>query len=355
MYLADVVGRGIRPRFIGERVAGGMVMSAPLEDDVDRIIVCERGIGPPAEWRTVRFDEVADAWQRLTGESLHGAPTRWVERVHRYHPPGHAYRQGRVLLAGDAAHVHLPAGGQGLSVGVQDAANLGWKLAATSPGGPRTDCSTPTTASGTRSGHGCCEHPGPGHALPRAARSTAARAVDRAVRYQREAGIWPGSSAGWTIRYDVAPAARGGQGGASPLLGRRMPSRELVTTAGLTTTTRLLHQAQGVLLDLAGDAGLRDEGGTIVEGQRRHRERPPRRPGPGPLSPAGRPQQARPRPTRPQPPRTPWPPRTPCSSIPTATWRGRARPAARPAEPLAAALHRWFGGPSRARIRHARA
>jgi flavin-dependent dehydrogenase len=132
MYLADVVGRRIRPRFIGERVPGGMVMSAPLEDGVDRIIVCESGTVPTAEARrAVTFAEVADAWQRLTGESLHGAETRWVSTFTDATRQVTQYRRDRVLLAGDAAHVHLPAGGQGLSVGVQDAANLGWKLAAT--------------------------------------------------------------------------------------------------------------------------------------------------------------------------------------------------------------------------------
>ncbi|WP_370949740.1 FAD-dependent monooxygenase [Amycolatopsis sp. cg5] len=129
MYLADVAGRNIRPRFIGERVPEGMVMSAPLGDGVDRIIVCPRGV--PHTDRVVTFDEVADWWEKLTGESLHGADVRWVSAFTDATRQVTEYRRGRVLLAGDAAHIHLPAGGQGLSLGVQDAANLGWKLAAT--------------------------------------------------------------------------------------------------------------------------------------------------------------------------------------------------------------------------------
>lgn len=129
MYLADVAGRNIRPRFIGERVPEGMVMSAPLGDGVDRIIVCPRGA--PHTDRVVSFDEVADLWEKLTGESLHGADVRWVSAFTDATRQVTEYRRGRVLLAGDAAHIHLPAGGQGLSLGVQDAANLGWKLAAT--------------------------------------------------------------------------------------------------------------------------------------------------------------------------------------------------------------------------------
>ena len=66
-----------------------------------------------------------------------------------------AYREGRVLLAGDAAHVHSPVGGQGLNTGVQDAANLGWKLAQVVKGSRRNACWIPTMASATRSLPGC--------------------------------------------------------------------------------------------------------------------------------------------------------------------------------------------------------
>ena len=66
-----------------------------------------------------------------------------------------SYREGRVLLAGDAAHVHSPVGGQGLNIGVQDAVNLGWKLAQVVNGHRRKACSTPTTPSGTRSLPAC--------------------------------------------------------------------------------------------------------------------------------------------------------------------------------------------------------
>ncbi len=59
------------------------------------------------------------------------SPT-WITRFTDMTRQAAAYRAGRVLLAGDAAHVHSPVGGQGLNTGVQDAVNLGWKLA---PGG----------------------------------------------------------------------------------------------------------------------------------------------------------------------------------------------------------------------------
>lgn len=130
MYLADVAGLSLRPRPIGERVPGGMVMNGPLEDDVDRIIACPVG-APPGPERNLAFAGIADVWERLTGESLHGAHARWVSTFTDATRQVTQYRKNRVLLAGDAAHIHLPAGGQGMSVGIQDAVNLGWKLAAT--------------------------------------------------------------------------------------------------------------------------------------------------------------------------------------------------------------------------------
>lgn len=129
-YVADIAGCGIRPRAIGERVQGGMVMAVRLEDGVDRIVIHPDDL-PPRDLETVTFTEIADSWQKLTGESLHGADVRWVSCFTDTSRQAAHYRRDRVLLAGDAAHIHIPAGAQGLSVGVQDAVNLGWKLAAT--------------------------------------------------------------------------------------------------------------------------------------------------------------------------------------------------------------------------------
>lgn len=130
MYLADVTGCDIRPRMIGELRPNGMVMAGALGEGYSRIIVCETGT-PPDRDRKVTFVDVADAWQRLTGESIHHGAARWVSRFTDATRQVTEYQRGRVLLAGDAAHIHLPAGGQGMSIGVQDAVNLGWKLAAT--------------------------------------------------------------------------------------------------------------------------------------------------------------------------------------------------------------------------------
>lgn len=244
MYLADVVGRAIRPRFIGERVSGGMVMSAPLEDGVDRIIVCEDGTVPTEDSQSLTFTQVADAWQRLTGESLHGAEVRWVSAFTDATRQVSEYRRGRVLIAGDAAHIHLPAGGQGLSVGIQDAANLGWKLAAMIKGWAPDglldtyhDERHPVGARVLRNTHaqGMLYLSGEEIEPLRVVMSEliAIPAVGRHLS---------GMVSGLDIRYDVGSSGH-------PLLGVRMPDRELERLDGSSVRVAdMLHGAQGVLI-----------------------------------------------------------------------------------------------------------
>lgn len=252
MYLADVVGRNIKPRFIGERVPGGMAMSAPLEEGTDRIIVCEDGTPPSDGRHALTFSQVADAWQRLTGDSLHGAETKWVSAFTDVSRQVTEYRRGRVLLAGDAAHIHLPAGGQGLSLGVQDAANLGWKLAATI-GGWAPDGLLDTYHSE--------RHPVGARVL----RNTLAQGMvylngaemDPLRAVLAELAAIPdaarhlaGMVSGLDVSYDM------GQSPAHPLVGRRMPDSELQLCDGSRSrVSATLHPARGVLISAA-DRGL---------------------------------------------------------------------------------------------------
>ncbi|MDS0135816.1 MULTISPECIES: FAD-dependent monooxygenase [unclassified Amycolatopsis] len=254
MYLADVVGRDIRPRFIGERVPGGMVMSAPLEPGVDRIIVCERGVPHRERGEAPDFAEVADAWQRLTGESLHGAETRWVSAFTDATRQVTQYRRGRFLVAGDAAHTHLPAGGQGLSLGVQDAVNLGWKLAATVRGWAPPDLLDTYHSE---------RHPVGARVL----RNTRAQGhlylsgeeveplrevVAELIRIPEVGRHLSGMVSGLDIRYDVGP-------GTHPLLGRRLPGAFLPTGRGLLT-----GPAAGAATDWATRIELRPGGEPVL-------------------------------------------------------------------------------------------
>ncbi|WAX76356.1 FAD-dependent monooxygenase [Streptomyces sp. KMM 9044] len=266
MFLADVVGCGLKPRFLGERLPNGMVMAAPLKEGVDRIIVCPHGTPARERDDDITFAEVAAAWQHITGEDISGGSAEWVSSFSDATRQVGEYRRGRVLLAGDAAHIHLPAGGQGLSAGVQDAANLGWKLAATvrgtapaglldtyhgerHPVGQRLTMNT--RAQGTVFLGGEQSDP---------LRALFAELIEHDAVKKHLAGI----VSHLDIRYDVdvAGASEGaGQDAAPthhPLLGRRLAKRPLTGADGETDTFRLLHPARGVLLDLADDVEVRD-------------------------------------------------------------------------------------------------
>jgi 3-(3-hydroxy-phenyl)propionate hydroxylase len=162
-----------------------------------------------------------------------------------------SYRKGRVLLAGDAAHVHPPQGGQGLNTGVQDAVNLGWKLAQVVNG---------TSPDGLLDTYHAERHP----VGARVQRDSLAQGVLRATD-ERTAALratmaellgmdeprrsFAGTMSGLDIHYDL------GEG--HPLLGRRMPDLDLVTADGPRRVFALLHDAKPVLLNL-GDPGSLD-------------------------------------------------------------------------------------------------
>jgi hypothetical protein len=162
-----------------------------------------------------------------------------------------AYRAGRVLLAGDAAHVHYPVGGQGLNTGVQDAVNLGWKLASVVKG---------TSPDGLLDTYHAERHP----VAARVLRNTIAQvALLRANDYVKTLGDiitelltmeephrrFAAMISGLDISYDL------GEG--HPLLGRRMPDLDLVTANGPLRVFALLHRAKPVLLNF-GETGKLD-------------------------------------------------------------------------------------------------
>src|SRR4029079_7173634 len=168
----------------------------------------------------------------------------WITRFTDTARQAANYRTGRVLLAGDAAHVHSPVGGQGLNIGVQDAVNLGWKLAQVVGG---------TAPESLLDTYHAERHPVAARALRTTmaqtalsrgdARMEAAReAVSELLRMDEPRKRYAARQSGLDIRYDF------GEG--HPLLGRRMPDLDMMTANGPLRIFTLLHDAKPALLNL---------------------------------------------------------------------------------------------------------
>ncbi|HEX4002074.1 MAG TPA: FAD-dependent monooxygenase [Candidatus Acidoferrales bacterium] len=161
-----------------------------------------------------------------------------------------AYRDRRVLLAGDAAHVHPPIGGQGLNIGVQDAMNLGWKLAQVAKG---------ISPEGLLDTYHAERHPVAARVLRNTMAQVALRRTDDRTKALSDTVSSflsmdeprkrvAGEMSGLDIRYDL------GEG--HPLLGRRMPDLDLVTVRGPLRVFTALHDARPILLNFGAPGGF---------------------------------------------------------------------------------------------------
>jgi 2-polyprenyl-6-methoxyphenol hydroxylase-like FAD-dependent oxidoreductase len=212
-----------------------------------RVVVTEQQLGPSSE-PTLR--DLSEALIAVYGTDFGIHNPTWISRFTDMTRQAAAYRDRRVLLAGDSAHVHYPAGGQGLSLGVQDAVNLGWKLAQV------VNRTSPESLLDTYYDE---RHPVAARALQHTMAQTALQRGDERIKAlvdvvselasmdeprKRIAGI----ISGLDIHYDL------GEG--HPLLGRRMPDLDLVTADGPLHVFELLHGARPVLLNLGEPGGF---------------------------------------------------------------------------------------------------
>ena len=134
VMLADVRFAEPPPDVVTVGTAGDFFcFIAPFGDGWYRVIAWDRSNQPP-ESTPVSLEEIREVTRQVLGTDFGLRDPRWMSRFHSEERQVPTYRAGRVLLAGDAAHVHSPAGGQGMNTSIQDAANLGWKLAATVQG-----------------------------------------------------------------------------------------------------------------------------------------------------------------------------------------------------------------------------
>jgi 3-(3-hydroxy-phenyl)propionate hydroxylase len=212
-----------------------------------RVVVTEQHLGSTSE-PTLR--DLSEALIAVYGTDYGIHSPTWISRFTDMTRQAAAYRDRRVLLAGDAAHVHDPVGGQGLNTGVQDAVNLGWKLAQV------VNRTSPESLLDTYHAE---RHP----VAARVLRTTMAQVALRRLDERRKAlsdsiaellsveesrKRFAGMMSGLDIHYDL------GEG--HPLLGRRMPDLDLVTADGPVRVFTLLHDARPVLLNLGEPGGF---------------------------------------------------------------------------------------------------
>lgn len=130
IMLADVRLSDPPPDVLAVNAVGdGFAFLAPFGDGWYRVFAWDRR-HQVADDAPLGLDEIREVTRRALGTDFGMHDPRWLSRFHSDERQTPSYRVGRVLLAGDAAHVHSPAGGQGMNTGIQDAANLSWKLAA---------------------------------------------------------------------------------------------------------------------------------------------------------------------------------------------------------------------------------
>src|SRR2546426_5634399 len=196
------------------------------------------------------LQDVRDALIRVDGKD-HGVHSpHWISSFTDMTRQAVAYRGGRVLLAGDAAHVHSPMGGQGLNIGVQDAVNLGWKLAQVVNG------TSPVSLLDTYHAE---RHPVAARVLQNTMAQRAVGANDErtvALRGILAEGLTMDQPrkhiaamiSGLDVAYDL--------GGGQPRLGRPMPDLEPVTASRPPRAFTLLHDSRPVLLTLGEPGGL---------------------------------------------------------------------------------------------------
>ncbi|MFD5223769.1 FAD-dependent monooxygenase [Streptomyces tendae] len=252
MLLADLRGVELAPRMTGQQVGGGFVMVAKLAGGIHRVIVGERGIAPRRRTAAPEFAEVADLWKRLTGIDISHAEPVWVSAFGDATRQVTEYRRGRVLLAGDSAHVHLPAGGQGMNTSIQDSYNLGWKLASVLRGDAPEELLDTYHSERHEVGRSLLANTRAQSLLVLGGEEAEPLRgiLAELIRHPEAARHLAAKVSGLDIRYDVG-------GGTSALLGRRLPHLVLATAAGPTSSTALLRAGRGVLLDLDDNAVLR--------------------------------------------------------------------------------------------------
>ncbi|MFF5337822.1 FAD-dependent oxidoreductase [Streptomyces sp. NPDC013181] len=253
---ADVEGIDVPDRRF-QRLENGLAVAWRNERGITRVMAHEFGSTARPRTTAPSFEEVATVWKRVTGEDISGGTPLWVNSFGDASRQLASYRHGRILFAGDAAHRQMPIGGQALNLGLQDAFNLGWKLALTARGkAPDSLLDTyheERHAVGRRvlaniEAQAMLLLGGP-EAEPLRGLLGELVALDDVRTHLA------GMISGLDVRYPVPGPPR-----PHPLLGARLPHTVVRTGGRALGTAELLRPRGGLLLDLGG-TGVRLPGG----------------------------------------------------------------------------------------------
>ncbi|MEU4245481.1 FAD-dependent monooxygenase [Actinoplanes sp. NPDC026619] len=243
---------------------GGLAATVRNPDDpsLSRATVVEFQKPTISNDEPLTAEEFAAAFQRISGVELKIRRAPWLTRFGDATRLAERYRNGRIFLAGDSAHIHLASAGQGLNTGIQDAMNLGWKLAAAVRGWAPADLLDSYHAERHPIGREVTVYPRVQMALlhPADKAGPLRDFISSLTRFDEVADYLVGRATGLGIRY--AMTYGGEPAPEHPLLGLRAPDLEITTAAGPTGVSRLLTKGRGVLLT-AGDepAGRADLSG----------------------------------------------------------------------------------------------
>ncbi len=243
------------------RLPGGLFGMIPLGEDRYRIVAVEFDTEPVPRSVPLTVPELRETAWRVSGNKLEIGESYWLSRFGDASRQAAQYQVGRVLLAGDAAHIHFPAGGQGLNTGLQDALNLGWKLAATIRGDAPEGLLGTYHSERHPVGHRVCMNTRAQLALMHPAeRITPLRDLFSQLMDLPQVNTFLAEMiTGLDVKYPMNGEP------AHPLVGARVPSLLLRTAEGTVTTPSLLREADALLLDLTGSGALEEAAGPWRE------------------------------------------------------------------------------------------
>jgi 2-polyprenyl-6-methoxyphenol hydroxylase-like FAD-dependent oxidoreductase len=246
-YEATGIGAQMLPKGLAA------VIRHPDEPGMFRGTVVEFDAERPGEEIPVTAEEFRSAFQRVTGIDLKIGRTGWMTRFGDSVRHAARYRAGGVFIAGDAVHVHFPSAGQGLNTGMQDAMNLGWKLAGAMHGWAPDDLLDTYHDERHPVGYEACVYPEAQVALmyPYENAAPLRRLFAELAQFPAVTRYLVDRSSGVGIAYPMSYP--GVPDGTHPLLGRRVPDVPLVTADGPTRLPALLRSGRALALSLTGD------------------------------------------------------------------------------------------------------